>query len=79
VLDALDPDGQDAAACAVQGLPPSSDTDALPGASRDESQGLVAPLINLSDPTIAAPWVGRIVSNERLDGCFPRGRLDFRR
>jgi hypothetical protein len=78
-LDALHPDGQDAAACAVQGLSPSSDTDALHEVSRDESQGLVAQSINLSDPTIAAPWVGRIVSNERLDGCFPRGRLDFRR
>jgi hypothetical protein len=35
--------------------------------------------VNLSAPTIVAPWVGHIVSNERLDGCFPRGHLDFRR
>jgi hypothetical protein len=52
---------------------------ALLEARREGSQGLVGRYVNLSDPTIVVPWVGRIVSNERVDGRFPRGRLDFRR
>ena len=40
---------------------------------------LVGKYINLTDPGIQRPWVGRIVDLTRIDGCFPHGRLDFRR
>ncbi|MBS0535646.1 MAG: hypothetical protein JSR72_16440 [Proteobacteria bacterium] len=40
---------------------------------------LVGKYINLTDPKIQRPWVGRIVDLTRIDGCFPNGRLDFRR
>jgi len=40
---------------------------------------LVGKYINLTDPKIQRPWVGRIVDLTRIDGCFPEGRLDFRR
>jgi hypothetical protein len=40
---------------------------------------LVGKYINLTDPKIQRPWVGRIVDLTRIDGCFPHGRLDFRR
>jgi hypothetical protein len=28
---------------------------------------------------ITRPWVGLVVDATRIDGCFPNGRLDFRR
>ena len=40
---------------------------------------LVGKYINLTDPTIARPWIGLIVNNQRIDGRWPGGRLDFRR
>ncbi len=47
--------------------------------ARREGQRLVGKYINLTSPAITRPWVGRIVSDERIDGRFPEGRLDFRR
>lgn len=40
---------------------------------------LVGKYINLTDPKIQRPWVGRIIDTTRIDGRFPHGRLDFRR
>ena len=40
---------------------------------------LVGKYINLTDPKITSPWVGLIVDNQRIDGRWSRGRLDFRR
>jgi hypothetical protein len=46
---------------------------------RDGAQRLVGKYINLTNPAIVRPWVGRVVDVTRIDGCFPAGRLDFRR
>jgi hypothetical protein len=48
-------------------------------AMRESPQRLVGKYINLSNPAITRPWVGLIVSDQRIDGCWPQGRLDFRR
>jgi hypothetical protein len=48
-------------------------------AMRDGPQRLVGKYINLSNPAITRPWVGLIVSNNRIDGRWTNGRLDFRR
>ncbi len=40
---------------------------------------MVGKYINLSDPSVTQPWIGLIVSEERIDGRWPAGRLDFRR
>lgn len=40
---------------------------------------LVRKYINLTTPAITRPWVGRVIDAARIDGCFPEGRLDFRR
>jgi len=40
---------------------------------------LVGKYINLTNPAIIRPWVGCVVDAARIDGCFPNGRLDFRR
>ncbi|HZL39593.1 MAG TPA: hypothetical protein VFC45_04855 [Pseudolabrys sp.] len=40
---------------------------------------LVGKYINLTNPTIIRPWIGLIVSNQRIDGRWSGGRLDFRR
>jgi len=48
-------------------------------ARREGTTRLVGKYINLSDPTIIRPWVGLIVSNERIDGRWSGGRLDLRR
>jgi hypothetical protein len=48
-------------------------------ARREGPQRLVGKYINLSNPAITRPWVGRIVSGQRIDGRWPQGRLDFRR
>ncbi|MGY8633065.1 hypothetical protein RAD15_11375 [Bradyrhizobium sp. 14AA] len=47
-------------------------------AARDGAR-LVGKYINLTTPAITRPWVGRVVDAVRIDGCFPNGRLDFRR
>jgi hypothetical protein len=44
-----------------------------------EGTRLVGKYINLTDPKITRPWIGLIVSNERIDGRWTGGRLDFRR
>ena len=44
-----------------------------------EGTRLVGKYINLTNPAITRPWVGRVVDATRIDGCFPNGRLDFRR
>ena len=48
-------------------------------ARREGATRLVGRYVNLTDPKITRPWVGLIVSNERIDGRWPGGRLDFRR
>jgi hypothetical protein len=40
---------------------------------------LVGKYVNLTDRSIVRPWTGLIVSNARIDGRWPGGRLDFRR
>lgn len=47
--------------------------------ARREGKRLVGKYINLTDPKIIRPWVGLIVSNQRIDGVWTLGRLDFRR
>jgi hypothetical protein len=48
-------------------------------ARREGPQRLVGKYINLSNPAITRPWIGRVVSDQRIDGRWPQGRLDFRR
>lgn len=48
-------------------------------AKREGTMRLVGKYINLSDPKITRPWVGLIVSNQRIDGRWSGGRLEFRR
>jgi hypothetical protein len=47
-------------------------------AQRDGTK-LVGKYINLTDPKIVRPWIGLMVSNQRIDGRWTGGRLDFRR
>lgn len=44
-----------------------------------EGARLAGKYINLTNPAIMRPWVGLVVDAARIDGCFPNGRLDFRR
>jgi hypothetical protein len=46
---------------------------------REGTAKLVGRYINLTDPNITHPWAGLIVSNQRIDGRWSGGRLDFRR
>jgi hypothetical protein len=48
-------------------------------AKREGTTRLVGKYINLTDPKIIRPWIGLIVSNQRIDGRWSGGRLDFRR
>jgi hypothetical protein len=48
-------------------------------ARRDGKTRLVGKYINLTDPKVTRPWIGLIVSNQRIDGQWTGGRLDFRR
>jgi hypothetical protein len=48
-------------------------------ARREGAARLIGKYINLTDPKIIRPWVGLIVSNQRIDGRWTGGRLDFRR
>jgi hypothetical protein len=48
-------------------------------ARREGTTKLVGKYINLTDPRITRPWVGLVVGNQRIDGRWPGGRLDFRR
>ena len=47
--------------------------------ARRDGASLIGKYINLTDPKIVRPWVGLIVSNQRIDGQWTGGRLDFRR
>lgn len=47
--------------------------------ARGEGSRLTGKYVNLTDPSISRPWVGLIVSGERIDGRWTNGRLDFRR
>jgi hypothetical protein len=44
-----------------------------------EGARLTGKYINLTDPKIRRPWIGLIVSHQRIDGRWTGGRLDFRR
>jgi hypothetical protein len=58
------------------------------GASKDDENAkawtvregtrLVGKYINLTEPKVMRPWVGLIASNQRIDGRWTGGRLDFR-
>jgi hypothetical protein len=48
-------------------------------ARQEGTARLVGKYINLTDPKITRPWVGLVVSNQRIDGQWSGGRLDFRR
>ena len=48
-------------------------------ARREGPQRLVGKYINLNNPEITVPWVGLVVSDQRIDGYFSLGRVDFRR
>jgi hypothetical protein len=48
-------------------------------ARRSGDDRLVGKYVNLTDRSIVRPWTGLIVSNCRIDGRWPGGRLDFRR
>jgi len=44
-----------------------------------EGMRLVGKYINLTDTKVRRPWIGLIVSTQRIDGRWTGGRLDFRR
>jgi hypothetical protein len=48
-------------------------------ARREGPRRLVGKYINLNNPEIMVPWVGLVVSDQRIDGYFALGRVDFRR
>ena len=48
-------------------------------AKREGADRLVGKYINLTSPAITRPWIGLIVSDDRIDGRWTDGRLDFRR
>jgi hypothetical protein len=48
-------------------------------ARRLREDRLIGKYVNLTDRSIVRPWTGLIVSNRRIDGRWPGGRLDFRR
>jgi hypothetical protein len=48
-------------------------------ARREGPRRLVGKYINLNNPEITVPWVGLAVSDQRIDGYFTQGRVDFRR
>jgi hypothetical protein len=48
-------------------------------ATREGPRRLVGKYINLNNPEITVPWVGLVVSDQRIDGYFTQGRVDFRR
>jgi hypothetical protein len=48
-------------------------------ARREGDDRLVGKYVNLTNPSITRPWTGLIVSDHRIDGRWPGGRLEFRR
>lgn len=57
----------------------SGERKGLIDARRVSPQRLVGKYINLSNPAITRPWIGLILNNQRIDGRWTQGRLDFRR
>jgi hypothetical protein len=57
----------------------SGERKGLIDAVREGPRRLVGKYINLSNPAVTRPWIGLIVSERRIDGRWPQGRLDFRR
>jgi len=47
--------------------------------AKNEKDLLLGKYINLNNETDAGPWVGKIVSRDRIDGQWLHGRWDFRR
>ena len=48
-------------------------------ARRESPHRLVGKYINLNNPEITVPWVGLVASEQRIDGYFSQGRVDFSR
>jgi hypothetical protein len=48
-------------------------------AKREGPERLVGKYINLTSPAVTRPWIGKIVNEQRIDGRWTEGRLDFRR
>jgi hypothetical protein len=48
-------------------------------AKREGPERLVGKYINLTSPAVTRPWIGKIVNDQRIDGRWTEGRLDFRR
>lgn len=48
-------------------------------ARRNGPQRLVGRYVNLSNESDTAPWVGRAITSDRIDGVWPGGRWDLRR
>jgi len=48
-------------------------------ARREGPRRLVGKYVNLNNPEITVAWVGLVVSDQRIDGYFSQGRVDFRR
>lgn len=46
---------------------------------KKEQELLIGKYINLNNENDVGPWVGKIVSKDRIDGRWPQGRWDFRR
>ncbi len=47
--------------------------------ARRHGDRLIGRYVNLVNREILRPWTARIVGNDRIDGRWPEGRLDFRR
>ena len=47
--------------------------------AKNEKGFLIGKYINLNNESDAGPWVGKIVSKDRIDGQWLQGRWDFRR
>jgi len=47
--------------------------------AKNEKGFLIGKYINLNNEIDAGPWVGKIVSKDRIDGQWSQGRWDFRR
>lgn len=48
-------------------------------ARRVGKRRLVVRYLRLGNPALAAPWVGVVVDDERIDGAWRHGRWDLRR
>jgi hypothetical protein len=48
-------------------------------ARRERSAPVGGQVHQPDNPEITVPWVGLVVSDQRIDGYFSLGRVDFRR